>query len=326
MNRFVAALALLLPLSAHAFALNWPLQCQLGKDCFIQNYVDHDPTDAPLDYTCHRATYHGHDGNDIRLRSLAAMRAGVPVLAAADGTVIGTRDSMEDISIRAANAPDITNHECGNGVHLQHAEGYQTQYCHMQKGSIRVHTGQQVKAGEVLGLVGLSGDTEFPHLHITVWKDGAKIDPFTSSPIASACDAKRTTDNANELWATPIPYQPTALLNDGFASSNPDREAMRDNPLSPATLPADSPALIYWTDLMNIREGDMLDVAITGPGDIVLIEKPTKLTQTRALLFSFLGKKNSEGKFAPGTYRATVTLTRDGETLIRNERTVEIQQ
>jgi hypothetical protein len=41
--------------------------CELGKICFVQNYVDVDPGPAALDFTCGSATYDGHKGIDIRL-------------------------------------------------------------------------------------------------------------------------------------------------------------------------------------------------------------------------------------------------------------------
>jgi hypothetical protein len=88
----------LAPVQAGAFDLSWPVDCTLGDTCFIQNYVDRDPGPDDTDFTCGPLTYDGHDGTDIALNSDAAMTAGVPVLAAAAGTVRGIRDSMPDIA------------------------------------------------------------------------------------------------------------------------------------------------------------------------------------------------------------------------------------
>ena len=52
--------------------LNWPIACQLGRDCFIQHYVDQDPGPGAKDYRCGVMTYDKHNGVDIRLPSLAA--------------------------------------------------------------------------------------------------------------------------------------------------------------------------------------------------------------------------------------------------------------
>src|SRR6478752_1301032 len=85
---------------ANEIALDLPLRCELGSTCFIQNYVDHDPSTGTRDYQCGRRTYDGHDGTDIRVLDLKAQRDGVVVTAAADGTVAAIRDGVEDVSIR----------------------------------------------------------------------------------------------------------------------------------------------------------------------------------------------------------------------------------
>ena len=98
----VAALASLLWSSA-AWAQTpqfvWPVACEIGRTCVIQQYVDHDPGPGARDYTCGTLVYDGHTGTDIRVPDLAAQRAGVDVLAAADGAVLRTRDGMADVSV-----------------------------------------------------------------------------------------------------------------------------------------------------------------------------------------------------------------------------------
>src|SRR6185436_18027159 len=123
-------------------ALALPLACEFGKTCFIQQYFDHDPSPGALDYRCGPMSYDGHDGVDLRVPTLAAQRTGVPVLAAAEGVVRGVRDGMPDVSIRAAGIESVRGRECGNGVVLLHAGGWETQYCHMAKDSLRVKNGE----------------------------------------------------------------------------------------------------------------------------------------------------------------------------------------
>ena len=316
---------LCIPLSAHAFTLSWPVACTLGQDCFIQNFVDHDTTPTAHDFTCNAPTYDGHDGTDIRLRNLAAMRAGVAVKAVADGVVAGTRNNVDDASIRDANAPDIAGRECGNGVRITHADGYITQSCHLIKGSIPVRTGQMVKAGDTIGSIGLSGQTEFPHLHLGVWKDGVKIDPFTAGPVTAPCDARLASSAPRGLWATPVAYQPTALLNDGFATTAPEAKAMRDTPATLVTIPANAPALLYWVDVMNLRAGDVLHLSITAPDGQMFAEKSTPFDKAKAGYFAFIGKKNSLGKFAAGNYTAHVTVMRGKEIAARKTTTLAVK-
>lgn len=95
-------------------------------------------------------------------------KSGVAVLAAAAGRIMHVRDGMDDVSIRAAAKGSIADKECGNGVLIEHERGWSTQYCHMAKGGLRAHPGDRVSSGQPIALVGLSGDTEFPHVHLTV--------------------------------------------------------------------------------------------------------------------------------------------------------------
>jgi hypothetical protein len=324
--RIILPIALaLFPALAMALTLQWPAACAPGRDCFVQNYVDHDPTPAARDFTCGPATYDGHDGTDIRLRNLAAMRAGVAVLAPADGVVLGTRDNMPDVSIRDEPAGSVADHECGNGVHLQLADGYRAQLCHMRRGSIRVHTGDHVKAGDTLGLIGLSGQTEFPHVHISVWKDSAIIDPFDNLPMATACSSAAP---AAQLWAPPVAYQPTNLLGDGFVTEMPPekplRDSMRDTPVSVTEANIHARMLTYWVDAMGLRGGDVLAMSITAPDGKPLVEKNLTLDRAQAVYFTYIGKRN-RAELAPGNYHAHFTLTREGAVLLKSQHTLEVK-
>jgi hypothetical protein len=320
----IIAMMMLAPAAANAITLVWPLDCTLDKTCFIQNYVDHDTTAAARDYTCAPHSYDGHDGTDIRLTSLAAMRTGVTVKAVADGVVLGTRSNIPDNGLGDDRKARILGKECGNGVNIQHADGYRTQYCHMMQHSIRVRTGQQVKAGDALGQIGLSGQTEFPHLHLGVWKNDVPIDPFTGSAVTTACNASLAI-SASGLWTPPITYQPSALLNDGFADDAPDKDRMRDTPLSPTTLPANSPALLYWVDVINLRAGDVLAISITAPDGSSFAQKSIPIGKPMAAYFGFIGKKNTGGKLTVGNYKARVTLTRNQAVIISQNRLIDVR-
>src|SRR4051794_18911303 len=170
----IIALSLVLPGAGEAQEISFrlPIACEIGRTCFIQHYVDHDSTPEARDHQCGTLTYDGHDGIDFRVPTLAAQEAGVDVLAAADGKVQRTRDGLEDISITGRGRGSVANTECGNGAVIDHGDGWETQYCHMAKGSLAVKPGDPVKAGDRIGRVGLSGMTEFPHLHFTVRRNG----------------------------------------------------------------------------------------------------------------------------------------------------------
>jgi murein DD-endopeptidase MepM/ murein hydrolase activator NlpD len=103
------------------------------------------------DYRCGGRSYDGHDGTDIRIRNQEIQRQGIEVLAAAPGRVIGTRNDMEDISVKTVSKAAIAGKECGNGVVIDHEGGWRTQYCHMAKGSVRVKVGDQMTTGQPIG-------------------------------------------------------------------------------------------------------------------------------------------------------------------------------
>ncbi len=193
-----------------------PLLCEPWRSCAVQNYVDHEPSAGVRDYACGSLTYDGHDGTDFRLRSLRAMREGVDVLSAADGTVARARDGVPDVSFRTREEA-VRGRECGNGVVVRHVGGWETQYCHLARGSISVRPGDAVKAGDRLGQVGLSGKTEFPHLHFTVRRDGKTIDPFAFGASTDGCSAGRS------LWDPAVVaafrYRAGFVFEAGFAAA-----------------------------------------------------------------------------------------------------------
>jgi hypothetical protein len=90
---------------------------------------------------------------------------GKQVLAVADGTVVTAINDQPDVppgSFPPGMTPDQAD---GNAVILDLGSGNYALYAHMQPASIRVAVGDKVTRGQVLGLVGNSGNTLAPHLH-----------------------------------------------------------------------------------------------------------------------------------------------------------------
>ena len=309
--------------SAFAFQVEFPLDCKYGVDCFVQNYVDVDPTPEWKDFACGKLTYDKHDGTDIRVRNFVEMERGVGVLAAADGTVRGVRDEMQDIGMEK---PDlIKNKECGNGVIIDHGDGWQTQYCHMKKGSLRVFKGQQVKVGDVLGQVGYSGQTAFPHLHLTVRHNGKVVDPFTNEPVGNGvCNAIAQ----GSIWDPKIGmrYIPTALLGAGFTTQTPEADGVRHGKFYETTMAKDAPLLILWSDIMGIQEGDILQFRMMTPTGVVFVSKDEAFANQKVLQFNFVGSKRIGTGWLPGSYTGSITLLRKGQELFRQPLSIKVQQ
>lgn len=70
----------------------------------------------------------------------------------------------------------------GNYVMLDHGNGYTTSFSHMQKYLVR--RGDQVKRGQVIGLIGSTGRSTGPHLHYEVAIDGKTLNPYTFMKLA----------------------------------------------------------------------------------------------------------------------------------------------
>jgi len=294
-------LSLASPVVAGDFTLDLPIDCTLGKTCFIQNHVDRDPTPGVLDYQCGGLSYDGHKGTDFRLPTLADMARGVDVLAAAPGVVRGVRDGVADVGPSDATQ----GMECGNGVVLRHPAGWETQYCHMKSSSLLVTPGQQVAAGTVLGQVGLSGKTEFPHLHLSLRHNGNVVDPFDLSTFPT-CGAVGET-----LWQDAPGYISGALLNAGFSSSVPDYSAIQAGTADHSPLPADAPALVFWAYAFGGQTGDVLAQIVDGPNGRLVDHRAT-LSKDQAEFFRAAGKRLKTNGWPRGDYIGTAKLIRKG--------------
>ncbi|WP_111707331.1 peptidoglycan DD-metalloendopeptidase family protein [Lutibacter citreus] len=101
-------------------------------------------------------------GNKIRphLGTDFAAPIGTPIMATANGTVIESRR-------KGGN---------GNYVKIRHNGTYSTQYLHMSKRAVKV--GQVVKQGDVIGYIGMTGNTSGPHVCYRFWKNGVQVDPL----------------------------------------------------------------------------------------------------------------------------------------------------
>lgn len=113
-----------------------------------------------------RIAYYGykvrpHKGTDY------AAAIGTPILATANGTVV-------ESTRRGGN---------GKYVKIQHNGTYSTQYLHMKNQNVK--KGQYVKQGDVIGWIGMTGNSGGPHVCYRFWKNGVQVDPLKEKlPVA----------------------------------------------------------------------------------------------------------------------------------------------
>jgi murein DD-endopeptidase MepM/ murein hydrolase activator NlpD len=180
--------------------------------------------------TCRPRAYQGHTGTDIFVSSVDDR---MPVLSAADGTVIWVEDGHYDrcpapgepdcrpgsVPLCTASAgswgPDTTlncrggacnclwGFNAGNFVLVRHdLQGVAfTLYAHLRRGSVRVTAGQAVRRGARLAEVGSSGNAARPHLHFGVWRSVVgSLEPV--NPWDDGCSEVP----GESLWSSYPPY------------------------------------------------------------------------------------------------------------------------
>jgi hypothetical protein len=109
---------------------------------------------------------HIYQGPQEKLESYTIF--GKPVLAVADAVVVSVTDGLPE-QMPGKYPSNIPLDEAdGNSVILDLGEQRYAMYAHMQPGSIKVRTGDNVRLGQVIGLVGNTGNSVAPHLHFQV--------------------------------------------------------------------------------------------------------------------------------------------------------------
>lgn len=140
-----------------------------------------------------------HKGTDF------AAPIGTPIMATANGTVTESRR-------RGGN---------GKYVKIRHNDTYSTQYLHMSRQAVK--KGEFVKQGDIIGYVGMTGNTGGPHVCYRFWKNGSQVDPFKqklpeAKPISDSLKVKyldyiqpvkQRLDNIFFLEAEPIKKENT---------------------------------------------------------------------------------------------------------------------
>ena len=296
---------------------NLPIDCNLGQDCFIMHYVDREPSPEAVDFNCGRQTYDGHKGTDFGISDLETMKAGVTVLAAAEGTVLRVRDGILDkLVTNQSDRQVIEGQECGNGLVIDHNNGWETQYCHLRNGSVAVKPGAKVKPGTVIGMVGSSGLASFPHVHLTIRHQGEVIDPFVGDDPSTGCNIQR-----NPLWQQSLEYVPTGLIRAGFAPQPPNQTELWQGKYTDSQLSANISALVFWVHAYGVLQGDVEQWQLIDSSGQTVIQQEQNLEKPYRSWVSYVGKRN----ITPGTWQGQYQLIRNGNPIFTVKREIEIK-
>ncbi len=306
--------------------LGLPVNCKLGLDCFVQQMPDVDPGPGTMDSLCGKATYQGHDGWDIRLRSLSDIAQDVPVTAVADGTVSRIRDGVPDQIFDAANDRlRLRDRECGNGMVIDHQGGLSSQYCHLKNGSLSVRSGMEVRKGERIGSIGSSGAAEFPHVHLSVRLDGKMVEPLTGKTLGN--EAFVCGDLSGSLLDTAsreaLVQPAVAILDVGMPAAPPElSNLVRAG--GPPLATSRSNSTVAWLWAINVDEGSRFRIRLVGPGETTLIDHTTNaLARRKANYLSYVGRKVG---VKTGTYHLSVEITNGEKRIASKARSFTISE
>jgi murein DD-endopeptidase MepM/ murein hydrolase activator NlpD len=203
------------PLSPETVAFIWPIKQGLNYNdpgyYGISNYIDQDDNYPNIiqDYNCGTRSYdlssgYNHAGTDIfswpyPWQKMA--RNSVEIIAGAAGTIIGKDDGNFDQNCSFCSGCNW------NAVYIVHSDGSVAWYGHLKSGSLTTKTvGQTVAAGEYLGVMGSSGVSTGPHLHLEIYTDNTYtqlVDPW-----AGPCNYL---NGSTSWWANQQPYYVSTL-------------------------------------------------------------------------------------------------------------------
>ena len=146
---------------------------------------------------------HTHKGGADLLENYYAFNE--RVTAPSDGRVTTVIDSRLDALVGDSDL----EHPEGNVVVIDMGGGRYVLFAHLKRGSARVDVGDTVVSGQVIGLVGDSGNSDEPHLHIQV----------QNKPTFGIGD--------DDLETFPILFRETIVIRDGFAHAPTNADVRR---------------------------------------------------------------------------------------------------
>ena len=190
-------------------------------------------------------------------------------------------------------------------------DGWRTLYGHLKRESLMVQKGDTVTSGQKLGDIGLSGLTQFPHVHFQVQYLGQTTDPFTGLQRFSLCE-----DTENNLWSEDafeqVIYQSGFLLDYGVNDQPPvSYRDIESGEFNQGTND-DSENLFTWVRFIGLPAGSQVTLSITSPdGETVKSKTFDKLKTSKAQNFYYMGIPNPVDQ--PGSWQAEVILKRPSQ-------------
>jgi len=119
---------------------------------------------------CEITQYYGGNDNHLGIDIVGENYTIDDVVAHSDGVVVLTQTG------KVNNQGSTGNESYGNFVKIDHGNGWETLYAHLQ--TLNVKVGDNVVKGQVIGAMGNTGNAYGAHLHFEVWKDNTRVDSY----------------------------------------------------------------------------------------------------------------------------------------------------
>jgi hypothetical protein len=150
---------------------------------------------------------------------------GAKVMAVADGVVVASLDDLEDQTPGSLPDPSTINlkNVDGNYVVIDHGDGLYSFYAHLQPGSVAVEVGDEVRAGDRLGLLGNTGNTSAPHLHFHIIGGASPVASdgfpyvFDSFLLAGTVDSDASDSAPSRAELSPVEHERELPLDNTIA-------------------------------------------------------------------------------------------------------------
>jgi hypothetical protein len=293
--QILALFLLMLSSPLSAIELQFPVACRLMDNCWITNHVDLDRDKGHAeDYMCGSKTTDGSKSTHISLGSLSATKKNIPVIATADGQVTVARHNTEF---------------CGTRVLIDHGGGWESNYCHLNSKTLHVREGQHVKQNQIVGSIGVSGQTDWPHLSYALLRNGMVFDPFSGRTNLEGCSRA-----SQPLWLAKMNplYEPAHVASIGFNFGFLDGNKIKAGTLKAATaMKHDTPQMSLWTLMMNIQKGDEIEIKIIEPSGRLLKKKIIKSKKNTKYYPVYLSTLRGNFLWDKGVYKGVITVTRN---------------
>ena len=185
-----------------------------------------------------------HEGDDI------ALAMNTPINAILGGTIVGVKSDPNGY---------------GNYVDIDHGNGIVTRYAHAN--SFNVKPGQKVKEGEQIGLVGSSGRSSGPHLHLEAMINGIKRNPRELGKYMQNINVLKPkgtigTPNVQDIEALANDYAMSQVPQAGLQLSPEEQEAKNQTLsylLNKINTPVEMPRFSTIQDILSAEKGNRMD-------------------------------------------------------------------